>query len=79
MLKFIARSRYNEPRRWYPPAQQYQRQAQTVQERQEPTYARRSTWLMPHVAIRATQDAPARSQARREGRHPRVRMRIHMI
>ena len=79
MLRYLARPGYDWSKRRQAPAQQYQRQAQTVWERQEPTYARRSTWLMPHVAIRATQDAPARSQARREGRHPRVRMRIHMI
>jgi len=79
MLKFIARSRYNEPRRWHPPAQQYQRTAQTVLERQEPIYARRSTMLIPHIEIDRTRPAPARQQARRAGRHPRVRMRIHMI
>jgi len=78
MLKFIARSRYNEPRRWYPPAQQYQRQAQTVWERQQPIYARRSTMLIPHIEIDRTRPAPARSQARRVWRHPRIRTRIHM-
>jgi len=78
MLKFIARSRYNEPRRWYPQAKLYQRTAQTVQERQQPIYARRSTWLIPHIEFDRTRQAPARSQVRRVWRHPRIRTRIHM-
>jgi len=78
MLRYLTRPGYDWQRRRLTPAQprQYQRQAQTVWERQQPRDT--SQWHIPSIQYGQPSQAPVRQPARHVGRHPRIRTRIHM-
>lgn len=78
MLKYISRTGYDWSKRRQTQAQtqQYQRQTQTAWERQQPRDT--SQWHIPSVQYDKREPMPTQSPAQTSGRHPRVRMRIHM-
>jgi len=78
MIRYLARPGYDWQRRRQAPAQprQYQRTAVTAWERQQPRDT--SQWHIPSIQYSQPRQAPAQQQARRVGRHPRIRTRIHM-
>jgi len=78
MIRYAERPGYNWQRGRQAQAQprQYQRQAQTAWERQQPRDT--SQWHIPSIQYSQPRQAPIQTQAQPTGRHPRVRVRMRM-